>query len=223
MPTMTGHSCVTSTITRGVTARAIHDCERAIAVNPQGGDAGTLEIAKLLVHAPAPRVSGAGEVPVTAGVRVPVAVGDYHGVAVADTGAEISVMMQSVAKAAHVRILGASGKVGSTTGSIVGRIGIVPVVSMDRGSLRDLPVLVLPDSQLTISDGKTTVSLPFILSVYALAQFGRVAWLDHGKRLAFGTAAPDILRRCGADGLASEWDCGAAGRRLRCSSRGAFR
>jgi aspartyl protease len=169
---------------------AIRDCGQAIAFNPQGDDASTLSIAKLLVHAPAPRVSGAGEVPVTAGVRVPVEAGDYHGVALADTGAQISVMMQSVARSARVRIFGTSGKIGSTTGSIVGEIGILPAVRMGRGWLRDLPVLVLPDSQLTIGDGTTTVSLPFILSGYALAQFGRVAWLDHDKRLAFGKAAP---------------------------------
>jgi len=56
--------------------------------------------------------------------------------------------------------------------------------------VENIPVLVLPDAQLTIHSGKETVSLPFILSLYALADFGRVAWIDHDKWLAIGNAAP---------------------------------
>jgi hypothetical protein len=54
--------------------------------------------------------------------------------------------------------------------------------------LRNLPVLVLPDAQLTLADG--AVRLPFIISLYGFTAFGRMAWLDHGRRLALGDAAP---------------------------------
>jgi hypothetical protein len=99
-------------------------------------------------------------------------------------------MMQSVARQARVRILGASGNVGDTTGAVTGQIGLLPEVMIGNGVVKDLPVLVLPDAQLIITDGKEVVKLPFVLSLYALAGFGRVAWLDHDKFLALGRDAP---------------------------------
>jgi hypothetical protein len=171
-------------------AKAIPECKKAIALNPKGDDANTLAIVKLLAGQPAPRAHGSARAPVTKGVHVPVKAGAYDGTALADTGAQISVMMQSVAKAAHVKMLGASRDVGSTTATISGQIGLIPEVRIGGATVENIPVLVLPDAQLTIRSGKETVSLPFILSVYALADFGRVAWLDHDKWLALGSAAP---------------------------------
>jgi len=171
-------------------AKAIPDCEKAIALNPKGGEANTLVIAKLLIHQPPPRAHGSARVPVTPGVRVPVKAGGYAGPAIADTGAQISVMMQSVAQSAGVKMLGESHRVDSTTASVAGQIGLIPEVKIGNAAVEDIPVLVLPDAQLTITAGKETVSLPFILSLYALADFGRVAWLDHDKWLALGKAAP---------------------------------
>jgi hypothetical protein len=174
----------------GAYKQALADCAQAIALDPQGGDANTLAIVKLVAEEPAPRASGSARVPVTAGVHVPVQTGDYKGSVIADTGAEISVMMQSVARAAHVKMLGASRDVGSTTATISGQIGLIPEVKLGGAVVKNVPVLVLPDAQLTITDGTKSVSLPFILSLYALADFGRIAWLDHDKWLALGSAAP---------------------------------
>lgn len=174
----------------GKYGRAIPDCEKAIALNPQGGDASTLLMVRLLAHQPPPRAQGSARVPVAPGVRVPVAAGAFHGLAIADTGSQISVMMQSVARAAGVKLLGASGTVGSTTASAAGQIGLIPEVKIGGAALKHIPVLILPDAQLTFSDGKETVSLPFFLSLYALAELGRVAWLDHDRWLALGSAAP---------------------------------
>ena len=56
-----------------------------------------------------------------------------------------------------------------------------PELVIGHAMIRNTPVLVLPDAQLIITDGKKSVSLPFILSLYAMSQFGRVAWVDHGK------------------------------------------
>jgi hypothetical protein len=174
----------------GAYAQAIPDCEKAIALNADGGDANTLAIVKLVADQPPPRAYGSARVPVTSGVHVPVKAGDYGGLAIADTGAQVSVMMQSVAQAAHVKMLGASKDVGSTTATVSGQVGLIPEVMIGDAVVKNIPVLVLPDAQLTITDGKKSVSLPFILSLYALADFGRVAWLDHDKWLALGGAAP---------------------------------
>lgn len=171
-------------------AKAIPDCEKAIALNPDGGDANTLAIVKLVADQPPPRAYGSARVPVTSGVHVPVKAGGYDGTAIADTGAQVSVMMQSVAKAAHVKMMGASKEVGSTTATVSGQIGLIPEVRLGDAVVKNIPVLVLPDAQLTISDGKKSVSLPFILSLYALADFGRIAWMDHDRWLALGSAAP---------------------------------
>ena len=174
-------------------AKAMADCEKAIALNPKGGDASTLAIVKLVVGQPLPRAHGTARVPVTQGVRIPVKAGRYDGAAIADTGAQISVMMQSVAKTAHVKMLGQSRDIGSTTAAVTGRIGLIPRIRIGKAEVENIPVLVLPDAQLTLTAGKETVSLPFILSLYALADFGCIAWLDHDKWLVLGSAAPSSL------------------------------
>ena len=171
-------------------AKAVADCKKAVALNPHGGEADTLVIVKLLQHQPTPHASGSARVPVAPGVRVPVKAGGYAGPALADTGAQISVMMQSVARSADVKMLDVSHRVGSTTASVAGRIGLIPEVKIGNAAVENIPVLVLPDAQLRVSDGKQTISLPFILSLYALADFGRIAWLDHDKWLALGSKAP---------------------------------
>ena len=176
-------------------ARAIADCKTAIALNARGGDANTLAIVKLVAGQPRPRAHGSARLPVTKGVHVPVTAGAYHGMAIADTGAQISVMMQSVAKAAQVKLLGDSRNVDSATAAVSGQIGLIPEVKLGDAIVKNIPVLVLPDAQLTITAGKETIKLPFILSLYALADFGRIAWLDHDKWLALGSAAPHAFPR----------------------------
>jgi len=171
-------------------AKAVADCKKAVALNPHGGEADTLVIVKLLQHQPTPHAYGSARVLVAPGVRVPVKAGGYAGPALADTGAQISVMMQSVARSADVKMLDVSHRVGSTTASVAGRIGLIPEVKIGNAVVENIPVLVLPDAQLRVSDGKQTISLPFILSLYALADFGRIAWLDHDKWLALGSKAP---------------------------------
>src|SRR5690348_4505488 len=46
-------------------AKAIPECEKAIALNPKGDDANTLAIVKLLAGQPVPRAHGSARVPVT--------------------------------------------------------------------------------------------------------------------------------------------------------------
>jgi hypothetical protein len=173
--------------------QALTDCDDAVAADPDGGSADTLAIVKLLAREPATRVQGSARVPVKDDMRIPVRAGDYSGNAVADTGAEISVMMQSVARKAHVRLLGPSRNVHGTTAAVTGKIGLLPQVSIGGAVIENIPVLVLPDAQLVLTSGKATLRLPFILSLYAMADFGRIAFLNHCKELALGAAAPTSL------------------------------
>ncbi len=172
-------------------AQSASACRKAVAADPSSGDADTLVLVERLAGLPPPRSYGTARVPVTSGVHIPVRAGAYDGTAIADTGAEISIMMQSVARDAHVRILGASKKIVGTTGAVTGQVGLLPEVMIGEGVVKDLPVIVLPDAQLTMTDGKEVVKLPFILSLTAMAGFGRVAWLDHDKFLVLGRDAPE--------------------------------
>ena len=174
----------------GLYAQAEADCRKSIAADPERGDKDTLAIVDRIKDLPPPSVSGSARVPLTTGVHIPVHAGAYNDTAMADTGAQITVMMQSAARAAKVRILGASKDVGGTTGSVSGDIGLLPEVDIGNATIRNIPVLVLPDAQLTITNGKEVVKLPFILSVYAMAAFGRVAFLDHDTWFALGATVP---------------------------------
>lgn len=167
---------------------AVADCTRAAAL---GADAHVLEIVALLADQPSVQAEGSARVALTPGSHIAVRSGDYNAWAIADTGAQISVMMQSVATAAHVRLLGVTRSVDTTTTTVAGQIGLIPEVVIGGARLRNLPVLVLPDAQLTLANG--AVRLPCILSLYGLAAFGRLAWLDHGRTLALGDAAPQGL------------------------------
>ena len=84
-------------------AEAAADCARAIALDPAGSDAETLGRVRLLEHQPAPRAEGSAVVAVAPGERVAAKAGGYRGAAMVDTGAQISLMMRSVATSARVR------------------------------------------------------------------------------------------------------------------------
>jgi len=169
----------------GLYRAGVADCARAAAL---GADAHVAEIIDLLRTQPPVQADGSAHVALSAGSHIAVRAGDYAAWAIVDTGAQISVMMQSVAEAAHVGILGVTRSVDTTTTTVAGQIGIIPEVRIGEASLRNLPVLVLPDAQLTLANG--SVRLPFILSLYGLAKFERMAWLDRGRSLALGDAAP---------------------------------
>lgn len=109
---------------------------------------------------------------------------------VVDSGAEMSVVTESEAKRLSVRMLAGSATVGtSTTIKVEGRFGVIDRLSIGAVSVAHLPVLVLPDEMLSLPDGKV---LPGILGLPALASFHKVAWLDHGTRLALGTVISEM-------------------------------
>jgi hypothetical protein len=201
---------------RGHYRRAEESCSSAVSADPSADNRATLAKVKLLRGLPPPSLRGFGaDLPLDDFGQIAVRAEHYTGPAVVDTGAQISVMMQSVADEAGVRLLGDTANVGTTTNAVEGRLGVIPRVRIGLAELLDIPVLVLPDAQLTFAGG--AVRLPFILGINALQLFGRLSWLDHGKALALGdrASAPEggvpVVRY--ADGFGVALD-GVGGRRM---------
>lgn len=119
--------------------------------------------------------AGIGEVTVTTGVTTA-----GWGV---DTGAEVSVVRASDAARFGVRMIeGDVGVSGSTAGVAVGALGMIDTMQIGEAEIRNVPVLVLPDENLTV-EGRP---LPPILGMPALYPFGTLAFVDHGARLRAG-------------------------------------
>ncbi len=110
-----------------------------------------------------------------------------------DTGAEITVVSQSLAERIGVRMLG-KADVGSATGDVHGGLGMIDLLRIGDAAVENVPVFVLPDAQLTIAEFPT---IPAILGLPVFVAFRRAAWLDGGAMLALGEAAP---RDAGATG-----------------------
>lgn len=105
-----------------------------------------------------------------------------------DTGAEISVVTESTAAKLGVRILPGSSDVGtSTSNRVTGKMGLIDKATIGGATVKNLPVLILPDAMLKLGKDYT---IPGILGLPAFAALGRIAWLDGGTRLALGTDAP---------------------------------
>ena len=66
-------------------------------------------------------------------------------------------------------------------------MGLIDKATIDRATVENLPVLILPDAMLKLGKDYT---IPAILGLPAFAALGRVAWLAGGTKLALGDAAP---------------------------------
>lgn len=106
---------------------------------------------------------------------------------IVDTGAEISVVSQSLAGRMGVRVLAAAIDAGSTTGDVHGSLGVIDLLRVGDAAIENVPVLVLPDSQLKIGG---LPQIQGILGLPVLVAFRRAAWLDGGRMLALGEQAP---------------------------------
>jgi hypothetical protein len=105
-----------------------------------------------------------------------------------DTGAEISVVTETTAAKLGVRVLPGSSDVGtSTSNRVTGKLGVIDKANIGGATVGNLPVLILPDAMLKLGKDYT---IPGILGLPAFAALGRIAWLDHGTRLALGSDAP---------------------------------
>jgi hypothetical protein len=164
-------------------------CSLERSLDPGGKeDIGT---ALLLRDQPPLRARGSARVPLTlngVGSRsATVTAGGVSALWFVDSGAQISVVSQSLATRIGVRMLDGKVEVGTTTAPVHGGVGIVDVLRIGDATVENVPVLVLPDAQLTIAN---LPPIPAILGLPAMVAFRRVAWLDHGKTLALGDMAP---------------------------------
>ena len=108
--------------------------------------------------------------------------------AVIDSGAELAIVMESVARRLGARPIGASS-MGTTTTPVAGAIAVIERLRIGSAELRHVPFMILPDAQLTFPDG---TSLPMVLGLAALTSAGKAAFLQHGQLLALGDAVPQI-------------------------------
>ncbi|TPG43230.1 hypothetical protein EAH79_05365 [Sphingomonas koreensis] len=176
---------------RGWYAADLRACTAEATVAPKGEADDDIAMARALADAPPVRAIGSARVPLIAnklGSRsASVVAGGYQSPWFIDTGAEVSVVSQSVARRIGVRMLPHRVQVGTTTAPVAGAMGMIDLLRIGDASIENLPVLVLPDAQLTIADLPT---IPAILGLPALVAFHRAAWLDRGAELALGEAAP---------------------------------
>lgn len=104
-----------------------------------------------------------------------------------DTGAEITVVTESLARRMSVPIVAGGIRVGTSTSDVFGRVGIIDRLSVGAATAENVPVLILPDAQLMVGN---VHHIDGILGLPVMVAFGRVAWVDGGRVLALGEAAP---------------------------------
>jgi predicted aspartyl protease len=105
-----------------------------------------------------------------------------------DTGAEITVLTQSLADRMRVRRIGSDIRVGTTTSDVTGNVGIIDRLQIGSASVENVPVLILPDAQLRIGD---VHQIDGILGLPVMVAFRRVAWEKGGNEIALGEMAPN--------------------------------
>lgn len=176
----------------GPVDKQIAACTESSRLSNGDEDASDAKIATILRSTPRPSTTGSTIVPLISnpmGSKSADAV--VNGISMpwfVDTGAEISTITESTAKKLGVRILEGSTDVGtSTSNRVTGKIGVIDKLTIGTATVEHLPVLILPDAMLNITSDYT---IQAILGLPAYVAFGRIAWLDGGKRLALGSAGP---------------------------------
>jgi predicted aspartyl protease len=162
------------------------------AAKANGGDDDS-GIAASLIHLPPVRAKGSARVPLVwnslGSQNATVTVNTIALPWLVDTGAEISVVSKSNAEKIGVRPAKGSFEVGSTTASVNGQIGVIGRMRIGDATVENVPVLVLPDAQLSVGGG---AMIQAILGIQVLQAFHRVAWLNDGTVLALGETAPKV-------------------------------
>lgn len=173
------------------TEAAVAACTEGAKLEP--GLHGDLSIVQAMKGAPPLKATGSTRAPLTwnpeGSQSVDVTANGVTSPWIVDTGAEISVVTVSNAKAMGVKMAKGSFTVGSTTADVQGGIGLIPKLTIGMATVENVPVLVLPDAQLSIAGLPT---IPGILGLPVMTAFKRVAWLDGGATLALGDAAPTV-------------------------------
>ena len=144
----------------------------------------------LLRNAPAQTVTSAGEFTIQGQwdvlglIQVPVSGGGYGGLWILDSGANISVISQSVAEQMGVAISAATDMAQGASGAPAPVQGeIVPELRLGSAIFHNLPVLVVADSKLDFP--QVNYRIEGSLGLPVLAALGRVTvyrtgWIDFG-------------------------------------------
>lgn len=169
-------------------AAATLACSKAVALGAD--EAQTLANNKKLRNTPALRAIGSAKVELTPnrlGSRdASVTVNGVSAPWLVDTGAQITVVSQSLADRIKVRTFEGGINVGSTTATVHGGLGMIDVLRLGPAAVENVPVLVLPDAQLKIGD---LPQIQAILGLPVMVAFRRVEWVNAGHTWLLGDEA----------------------------------
>lgn len=104
-----------------------------------------------------------------------------------DTGAEITVLRASLAKHMGVRVLSQKVGMSTATSDVAGQVGMIDSLEVGDAIVENVPVMILPDSQLQVPG---VGQIDGLLGLQVFVAFGRMAWIDGGRKLALGEDAP---------------------------------
>lgn len=109
--------------------------------------------------------------------RIPVAIGDSVRAYAMDTGANLSVLMRSEARALGLSIREAGLRVGTSTGTqVLGDVAVAPRLRLGAIELENVVFLVLPDEALTFGD----VTIPGLIGFPVMDALGEVEFRTGG-------------------------------------------
>lgn len=117
---------------------------------------------------------------------------------IADTGAEFTLLPRSTADALGLTMDGETQTVGtSTVEALEAQFTIIPEIRIGEMRFTDIATTIVPDEALQFSAADTEnltedYTITGVLGLPVFVAAGRVAWLDNGTRLAFGTSAPVV-------------------------------
>jgi len=139
----------------------------------------------LLSNAPAQTVTSAGQFTIQGRrdvlglIQVPVSVGGYAGSWILDSGANLSIISRSVADQMRVAISHTTNTAnGISAGSVQVHVGVIPEINLGPAVFHNVPVLVVPDSQLDFP--QVNYHIEGSLGLPILAALGRVTVYRNG-------------------------------------------
>lgn len=140
-------------------------------------------------------------------LSIPVEIDGQRVMMIADTGAEFSVMSQSTAHRLGIEFDDRSEQtVGTSTNeALTASFTIIPEIRIGDMVFQDVAATIMPDSALQFSAADSDnldedYEISGVLGLPVMVAAGRIAWLENGQRIAFGTAAPEVT-----DGGAIYW------------------
>jgi predicted aspartyl protease len=170
---------------------AIKACTSAVALQPEL--APDLALVKGLKGAGPLTTSGSARAPLNwnpeGSQSADITVGGVTSAWIVDTGAQISVVNASTAKAMGVKMAKGDFTIGTSTADVQGGVGLIETMKIGAATVHNVPVLVLPDAQLAVGGFPT---IPGILGLPVMTAFKRIGWVDGGATLVLGEAAPMV-------------------------------